>query len=525
MTTSASKIIIRLIPFSILFAFQIALGQTASSPDSALQTILNGLEGTRITLRQAVESGAANATALRSAEATYLAAEGSVRREEGFYDPQVFFNVNHLDNNQPTSSLFSGAPILNTQQTSSQAGVRVNLPIGTRIEAGINTTRLATNSQLASLNPEYDASGSISLRQPLLGGFAASARKKLSTAEAGRGAEKARFDEQVIAVKGVVERSYWDLYAAERDYAVQRLTRDRAEQFLKETELRAQTGLVGKNQVASAKTFLAEQELLLYERDEQLGRQSDLLASLIGIRPEAPASRYVPVDVPPGDVVVGSVDSLVGTALRNNLDLQASKKDIDAARALADAAQWEALPSVDVVGAVGGNALLGNSQVVSIPGFAPYAGPGGTFGDALQQVFKRDYPSWSVGVEVSFPIGLRSGLGEHDRLQAQVVGAEQRSIEISRVLEQQVRAAYRELSNGKGRLTAAKNGVDAAQEQVRIGLIEFRTGRATAFELVRLGEDFAVAQQRYSDALVRTAKAAATLKQLLSENSTESQNQ
>ncbi len=87
-----------------------------------------------------------------------------------------------------------------------------------------------------------------------------------------------------------------------------------------------------------------------------------------------------------------------------------------------------------------------------------------------------------------------------------------------------MRAAYRELSNGKGRLTAAKNGVDAAQEQARIGLIQFRTGRATAFELVRLGEDFAVAQQRYSDALVRTAKAAATLKQLLSENSTETHN-
>ncbi len=203
-------------------------------------------------------------------------------------------------------------------------------------------------------------------------------------------------------MKGEVERSYWDLYAAERDYAVQRLTRDRAEQFLKETELRAQTGLVGANQVASAKTFLAEQELLLFERDEQLGHQTDVLASLIGVRPAAPASRFVPVDVPPGDVAVGSVDSLVDQALRDNLDLQASRKDIDAARELADAAQWEALPSVDVIGEVGGNALLGNSQIVTIPGFAPYSGPGGTFGDALQQVFKRDYPSWSVGVEVNF---------------------------------------------------------------------------------------------------------------------------
>ncbi len=65
-------------------------------------------------------------------------------------------------------------------------------------------------------------------------------------------------------------------------------------------------------------------------------------------------------------------------------------------------------------------------------------------------------------------------------------------------------------------MNAAREGVTAAQEQVRIGLIEFQNGRSTAFELVRLGADFAVAQQRYSQALVRGAKAAASLRQLTS---------
>ena len=47
-------------------------------------------------------------------------------------------------------------------------------------------------------------------------------------------------------------------------------------------------------------------------------------------------------------------------------------------------------------------------------------------------------------------------------------------------------------------------------------MIEFQNGKLTAFELVRLAEDFAVAQQRYSDALVKTVKAAADLRQLTS---------
>ena len=54
------------------------------------------------------------------------------------------------------------------------------------------------------------------------------------------------------------------------------------------------------------------------------------------------------------------------------------------------------------------------------------------------------------------------------------------------------------------------------REQVRIGRIGFQNGQLTAFELVRLGEDFAKAQRRYSEALVRTVNAVAKLRQLTS---------
>jgi outer membrane protein TolC len=79
-----------------------------------------------------------------------------------------------------------------------------------------------------------------------------------------------------------------------------------------------------------------------------------------------------------------------------------------------------------------------------------------------------------------------------------------------------VRTAHRELSHGNDRLKIAKVGVEAAQEQIRIGLIEFQNGRITALELVQLSEDFAIAQRRYSDALVRSVTAAANLRQLTS---------
>jgi outer membrane protein len=508
------------IPFiliAVLGVGQFAAAQTQpANPDSALQSILEQLEGTPLPLQKAVEQALNNSTTVRSAEAAYLAARGTVRRESGAFDPELFFSLNYLDQQEPTASFFSGAPVLMTTQTTTQGGLRLDLPIGTKLEASLNTIRLGTNSTFAFLNPQYTAFGSLSLRQPLLGGFDVSARKDLTKAERDLQAAQARYDQEKLATTAEVERRYWDLYAIERDYAVQKLTRDRGEAFLREAELRAKAGLIGPSQVANAKTFLAEQKLLLLDREEQLDRFSDEFASLIGSRPENGKIRFITVDDPQEDFPIEPVDSLVSIAIRNNLDLQAAKADVNAASALVSAAGWEALPSVDLVGSLGGSGLAGTAQNVIFGGDTLRTTRGGGFGDAIGQVTKRDFPTWSVGVEVSIPIGFRSGLGEEDRLQAEVMIAEQRYIERTRALEEEVRSSYRELFHGQRRLQAAREGVEAAQEQVRIGLIEFQNGRSTAFELVRLGADFAAAQQRYSEAMVRTAKAATTLKQLTS---------
>jgi outer membrane protein len=491
------------------------LGQTIN-PDSSLSVILNGLQGTPLTLSEALGYAKTNSTSIGKAEAHYSASMGSLRKERGYFDPELYFQLNYEDVKAPTASFFAGADVLSTQQTTSQSGLKLKLPVGTQLELSLNTVSLSTNSQFAFLNPEYTAFGSLSFRQPLLRGFAATGRQDLTQAELNNDAAKFRYNQEVLTTSTEVESAYWQLYTAERDYGVQKLVRDRAQEFLKEAELREKAGLVGPNQVASAKTFLAEQELLLIDRKEDLGNQSDRLAVLIGVRPEADSLSFKTVDNPPTEFPAVPVDELIDYALSTNMDLQAAQKEIDAAQSLLDAARWEVLPSLDVVGSLISSGIGGDTQDVIFGGDTLRAVSGGSFGNMLNQVFKRNFPGWSVGLELNVPIGFRTGLGEKDRLEAAVFYAKQQYIELSRSLEHSVRSAQRELSNGNSRLKAATDGVEAAQEQVRIGLIEFQNGRITAFELVRLGEDFAIAQRRYSDALVRTVNAVATLRQLTS---------
>ena len=498
------------------YMLSVPQAQTIVNPDSSLQIILNDLKGIQISLSQSQEYAKENSTSVKQAEAVYLASLGVLRRERGVFDPEFFLSFNYMDQKIPTASFFSGATVLSTQQTNTSTGLRLNLPIGTNLELSLNSTKLKTNSQFAFLNPEYDAFGAITLRQPLLTGFTASARKDLKQAELNVESSKAQYDQEIFKTNSTVEEAYWNLYAAERDYAVQKLTLERAEAVLKEAQLREQAGLVGPNQVANAKTFWAQQRLLLIDREEELDNLSDQLAVLIGKRPGSGSARFLTIDDPPANFPIEPLDDLIEYALKNNLELQAVQKNVEIADALVNASVWQALPQVDLVGSLTSNGLGGTSQDVIFAEDTLRSSSGGSFGDVLSQVFKRKFPGWSVGVEVSIPIGLRSGLGERDRLEAGSLSAQQSYIELSLLLEKQVRTSYRELLHGNERLEVARDGVDAAQEQVRIGMIEFQNGRLSAFELVRLSEDFAVAQQRYSLALVKTVKAAADLKQLTS---------
>lgn len=488
----------------------------ATNPDSMLTMILQDMEGSPLSLEVAIQHALRGATRVRQAEGAYLAAEGKARRERGEFDPELFFIFNHRDQQEATASFFSGAPVLMTEQTTSRSGLRWDLPFGTEFTASLNTVRLKTNSGFAFLNPQYTAFGSLDIRQPLLRGLLASGRKELTKAEHELDASKARYDQEALRTSTEVERRYWDLYAAERDYAVQKLVLDQANSFLQETEVRASAGLIGPNQVATARTFLAEQQILILDREEQLDNFSDQLASFIGVRPPGGAQRFLTVDDPPDDFPMEPVEDLIARARANNLELHASQADVEAAKAESRAAGWEILPSIDVVGSLGGIGLAGDAQDVIFGGDTLRTTRGGTLGDAIDQVTRRNFPNWSVGIEVTIPIGFRGGIGEKDRLDAEEMIATQRHIQKERTLEEEVRTSYRELYHGKRRLQAAKEGVAAAQEQVRIGLIEFYNGRSTAFELVRLGADFASARRRYSESLVRTAKAATTLKQLTS---------
>jgi outer membrane protein TolC len=187
---------------------------------------------------------------------------------------------------------------------------------------------------------------------------------------------------------------------------------------------------------------------------------------------------------------------------------------VAALRARERGATRDALPTLDLTGGLEFAGLAGRGRPVAFGDVVIQNDLNTGVGDAWSQVFQGDFPTWNVGLRFAMALGRRSDTGERDRRRAETALGEQQLVGARRGLEETVRSRCRDLEHAERRLALARDGVAASLEQVRIGRLEFENGRTTAFELVRLAGDLASAQQRYSQALVRGAQAAAALREL-----------
>src|SRR5262249_49758561 len=100
------------------------------------------------------------------------------------------------------------------------------------------------------------------------------------------------------------------------------------------------------------------------------------------------------------------VDAAVARALDGRLDIARANIELDNAKTTVDFLSDQRLPDVRLETSYRGSGLAG-TQLIRTGGFPGIVS--GTlsrgYNGALGQAFTNDYPSWSVGVTVNYPLG------------------------------------------------------------------------------------------------------------------------
>src|SRR5439155_22174471 len=205
--------------------------------------------------------------------------------------------------------------------------------------------------------------------------------------------------------------------------------------------------------------------------------------------------RLDTVDEPDVRVPLPDVEAIVAKAVDARYDVARARNDVSNAAANAEFFKNQKLPDVRLEASYRGNGL-GGSQLLrtgTFPGVVTGRVDSG-FGDALGQVFGRDYPAWSFGVTVSYPRGRSFEEVSAVRSTIERRQAAQRVASLRLAGAAAIRQAARQVRSTAERGDAARAGATLAEQRFDAEQRRYDAGLSTSFLVTQAQRDLLQAQ-------------------------------
>ena len=426
-------------------------------------------------------------------------AEQRVAQATAAYRPSFagIFGRNHQL--QPPSNLLVNAGGTMTDTFNSTLGVGQRLPwAGTSYSVSWNASRQTTNSFFQNFSPSLGSLVQVSFSQPLLRDFSMdSPRQQLIVTRRNKEMSDTRFRETVVRTLADVKRAYWNLVAARAAVAVPQTALDLAKELVRTNTARVDVGSAPPLDLLSAKAEQAQREENLVVAQVLARQAEDALRVLIfdSNGPSVWTERIDPTDSTPIGAPVPDVDAVVRQAMQTRQDLIRARDDVANAQTSVKFYQSQRLPDVRLQASYGATGL-GGTQWIRTGGFpGVISGSALTgFGSVMNQVFGRDYPTWSVGINVSYSIGYSyedAGLA-NARLQESQARVRLQNSEIKAA--RQLRQAAWQMEANRKRIDTSRAGRDFAEQRLDAEQKRFEVGMSTTFLVVQAQRDLAQAR-------------------------------
>jgi outer membrane protein TolC len=206
--------------------------------------------------------------------------------------------------------------------------------------------------------------------------------------------------------------------------------------------------------------------------------------------------RLEPTDAPPTTTTALDVETAVTAALKDRADLVRTRKEIDNAKLNVELSGNQRLPDVRLNASYQASGL-GGTEVLRTGGFpGTIVGPGDVtgFASVLNQLFAHNYPTWTVGVSVSYPIGQSTEEANHARARLEATQSEQRLKASEARVIQQVREAARIVDMNAKRIDTTRAGRELAEQRLDAEQKRFEVGMSTSFLVIQAQRDLADAK-------------------------------
>jgi outer membrane protein len=411
------------------------------------------------------------------------------------------FNTSVQQNNQlqPPAGLLTPTPTRNNVMTSN-AGVTQRLPgFGTAYNVSWSATHTNSNSFLNSYNPLLQSGLSVNVSQPLLRDlFIDTGREQLAISHVNRDIAGTRLRESIVHTIAGVKTAYWNLVAARGNVEARQKALDLAQELARVNKAKVDVGQSPPLDLVSAQAEVASDEEQLIVAQTAVKEAEDRLRLLIldTAQRDSWTVDIDTVDSPPVAVAAPDLDAAVGNALRDRADLARARKDIESSQTSLKFTRNQRLPDVRLNASYQASGL-GGTQVLRTGGFpGTIVGSGAVtdFGSVLNQLLGRDYPTWTVGLNVSYPIGQSAEEANNARARLENTQAQERLKSAEAHVIQQVRDAGWKIEMNAKRIQTAHAARELADERLDSEQKRLEVGLSTSFLVIQAQRDLAQAK-------------------------------
>jgi HAE1 family hydrophobic/amphiphilic exporter-1 len=448
-----------------------------------------------------------------SAKATYLPSLTSTISSQQITSP----STNTIQGGTVGSGVTNGTGTFN-------GGIAQNLSWGGgNYNVLINNARGTTNSTIARYNPAYSPIWTANYTQPILRGFKTDAnRQNLQVTKLNRDISDVQLASTITNTLSNVRSAYWDYVFAVQSVDVAKQSLDLANKLVEDNQTRVQIGTMAPIDVvqAQAQAATAQQNLVTAQATQRTAELALKRLIVNGTQDANWNAALDPVDRPEFRPEAIDIEAAVRRALSQRTDLTVAQKNVQANDVTLKYLQDQTKPQADFQAIYGFSGVGGTQLNCTLAGINCVPGsivtlPGG-YSDSLGSLFSGDFPRWTVGVNLSYPLGLSTQKAAVARAQVQLgqVQAQLKQIELQ-VATEVTNAAINVTSNVE-RVQAAQVARELAQKQLDAENSKFAVGMSTNYFVVQAQNQLATAQNNELQAVLNYRKALVELDRLQS---------
>jgi outer membrane protein len=465
------------------------------------------IQGIPTNVTSGVPNGAAGIIGTGNAGLAASGAASSLTPGSSF-DPTFNSTVQYAHISTPQqNTVTTGVTSLVSVSKTANFNIAQTFSTGGTVTLGYNNINNEQNAFPNNFNPVTTSNLDLAITQPLLQGFGRYlTTRTIRIAQNNIKAADYVFKQQVINVVANVAALYWNLVYFNNDLDVKRRAIAVSTKLLNDNKAQVDVGTLAPIAIVQADAQVASDQQALVQSETNVLQQETILKSTLSrnglANPAIATARIIPTDriyVPDVEPIEPYQD-LVNRALDNRPELAQSRIQIDNSKLNLQGVRNQMLPTINAIGDLRNNALAGsvNTQPNPTTGVIPShnADPFfiGGYGNILSQLFGRNFPNYTVGVQLSIPLRNRSAQAN---MMTQELNLRQSELSVQRQINQirvDVQTALTAVNQARAEYQAATKARILQEQTADAEAKKLAVGASTPYNVILMQRDMWAAQ-------------------------------